>query len=353
MSILDRYLLMSLLRGGTPVFLLLLGLFGFFELAQQLNDVGKGSFESIDALRVTGFSLPRIAIDVLPVTCLLGCITGMGGLASQQEITMMRVSGMSVMRISRPLIWLVGVIVVVALGLQQFVIPEFERQASTLRAQAFRTGAQANGEFWTRSESILMRVGGVDFGRMPKDIEIYELDDKGLVTRLIQAKEADVLAATDWVLHGVTTTQFAGEVVSVERTDRELWISDLSPDQIFDLIVADYALAPLDLYRYIDHLRDNELDAHRYSVLLWQQLSLPVGLIAMALLGVPFIIGSFRLIPMGTRVTMGSMIGVFFYLSQRTLVQVGLLYGLPGALTGLLPVVVTLLIALVAIQRVK
>ena len=80
------------------------------------------------------------------------------------------------------------------------------------------------------------------------------------------------------------------------------------------------------VHAYVNHLEDNGLDSHRYRLVLWQQLSLPVGILAMALLGVPFVVGSTRTMAAGTRISIGIVVGILFYLTERTLGQVPLCF---------------------------
>ena len=91
----DRYLMLSMIRGGVPILGLLLGLFAFLTLAEELEDVGKGNFEVIDALNVMVYSLPKISLELLPVTSLIGVLVGLGTLGNQQELIALRAAGWS------------------------------------------------------------------------------------------------------------------------------------------------------------------------------------------------------------------------------------------------------------------
>ena len=351
MSRLDRYLFVALIRGGSPVLLGLLGLFGFIELAERLEDVGKGTFSSLDALRIVAFSLPRIGIDLLPVTCLIGTVVGLGALANTSEITAMRAIGLGLGRLTRPLLLLLGIVIVSVAAVQQYVVPDFERRSAGLRAHALASTSVQGDEHWTRSGSSLVRVGEVRYGMVPLDIEIYDFDDDGSIARLTQAASADVIRSDEWLLHEVAVTRFDADEAVRSHGDRLPWQSQIGPEQLATFVHADHALAPADLAGYIDHLEDNGLDAHRYRLLLWHQLSLPLGLAAMALLGVPFVSGSTRAIPLGTRVALGGAVGIAFYLLERTVTQVGLLYHLPAALTSLTPDLLALAAAATALWR--
>ena len=348
MTLLDRYLLRALLQGGAPVFLLLLGLFGFVALAEQLEDVGKGAFGTLEAVRVVGFQLPRIALELLPVTCLLGAVVGLGMLGNHAELTAMRTGGLSVLRLSRPLLLLLLGVAAAALIAQQTIIPNFEGQASYLRAHSFASTAKSGDAFWTRSKSSLVRIGGIEYGTMPQDLEIYELDSEGRVAQITQAAAADVLAPGEWLLRDVRRSRFRATGIEQSAHETLRWQSDIAPEQVAALVRADHALAPTNLLRYIAHLDDNGLDAHRYRVLLWQKLGLVVGLVGMGLLGVPFAFGIMRATSMGARVSLCALLGLGFHLLEQAAMQVGLLYRLPPALTGLAPDL-TVLAAAVAI----
>lgn len=351
MLLFDRYVLIALLRGAAPVVLLLLGLFGFLELAEQLEDIGKGSYTTNDALSVAGLHLPRILIDLLPVTCLLGSIIGYGALASAQELTVFRTSGWSVPRIALPVIVLAMIIATGVILAQQWLIPRLEQEASSLRVKTFSSSTREDAAYWTRQGDRLLRIGGVEMGMVPVDIEIYELGPSGLIRTLQQAKRADVLGARNWVLRDVTTLHFEPGGVRTSHVDVLPFVPDFNAEQIFTLINADHALAPLDLIRYVEHLRANGLESHRYEVLLWQQLSLPIGLVALSLLGLPVVMGSMRTMSLGARIAIGAAIGLGFYLVERLAMQLALLYHLPAPATGMLPDLVMLVIALLLLNR--
>lgn len=66
-----------------------------------------------------------------------------------------------------------------------------------------------------------------------------------------------------------------------------------------------------------------------YRLVLWQQLSLSLGIFGMALLGVPFVLGSTRSMAAGARISLGEVAGLLFCLLERTTGQLTLLYHLP------------------------
>jgi lipopolysaccharide export system permease protein len=351
----DRYLMLSMVRGGIPILGLLLGLFAFLTLAEQLEDVGTGNFEVIDALNVMAMSLPKISLELLPVTSLVGVLVGLGTLANQQELVALRAAGWSNFRIARPVLGLALAIILGAAACQQWIIPFLEQQIAALRANALESTnfEGEDAQFWTRSAGQMVRIGGVQFGLMPTDVEIYQRDETGHVGNLLQANRADIINASTWRLYEVQSTRVTGTGTESGFQAEMLWQSSLTPDQMATIITTAAALAPTDLIQYIAHLERNDLDSHRYRLVLWQQLSLPLGILGMALLGIPFVVGSTRSMAAGTRISIGIVVGILFYLLERTLSQVALLYSLPAIPLAVGPDLVILALAVFALMRAR
>lgn len=350
----DRYLMLSMIRGGIPILGLLLGLFAFLTLAEELEDVGKGNFEVIDALNVMLYSLPKISLELLPVTSLIGVLVGLGTLANQQELIALRAAGWSNFRLARPVLVLALAILTAATATQQWLIPVLEEQIAGLRANALEDAElEGDSEFWTRNENQIVRIGGVQFGLMPTDVEIFERNESGHVTRILNANRADILNSETWQLWDVVSTEIRTAGTRVGHTETLEWRSVLSPDQMATIITTAAALAPSDLIQYVAHLEENDLDSHRYRLVLWQQLSLPIGILGMALLGIPFVVGSTRAMAAGTRISIGVVIGILFYLGERTLGQVALLYNLPPIPLAMGPDIFILFLALYALSRAR
>ena len=341
MQLLDRYIATSFAKGILPVLMLLVGLFSFLALSEELEDVGKGAFQAVDAIKVVILTLPRRTIDILPVATLLGALLGLGAMANHREVLAVRASGMSPRRISWPVIQVALALIVVVAVLQNVAIPHWERTAGQFRSKQYTQAAGDNSrfgtEFWTRSENQLIRVGSVQFGRVPSDIEIYELDENGRLDQLTQAERADILSPEEWLLHGVRQSQLQQDHALERRLDNLRWRSVLSEKQMSSLIQPAEALSPIDLFQYIRRLDSNGLNTHRYRFIFWQQMSLPLALIAMSLLAVPFVLGSVRTMSIGQRVAIGGSIGVVFYLSEQISGNVALLNEFNPALAAFAP----------------
>jgi lipopolysaccharide export system permease protein len=129
------------------------------------------------------------------------------------------------------------------------------------------------------------------------------------------------------------------------------WNALLSAEQASVLILPLEALAPHDLLKTINNLNRNKLDTHHYEVVFWQQVSLLPSLLAMALLSLPFLLGSVRSVSASQRAMIGGLIGIGFYLLQQLSGHLAGILGLNPALVILAPPFVLLAIAIAAIRH--
>jgi len=351
MMILDRYIASSFLKGMIPVLLLLLALFSFMALSEELEEVGEGTFRLIDAFLVVLYTSPRRIVDLMPVTALLGGLMGLGALANYQELIAARGAGMSKARMARPVFQATLVVAVLVVLMQTLLIPISERAASELRSKSLEaTSFDAGGrlEFWTRSGENFVHVSDVLFGRILEGIEIYNTDEAGRLKTLIQARQATIIGTDSWLLEDVTRTQLSEMTATEDRLESIRWEHLLSQEQADILILPIEALAPYDLVRYIQYLRENDLDTHHFRVIFWKQISVVIAVIAMGLLSLPLLVGSTRSVSASQRIILGGIIGIVFYLLQQATGHLAGLFNLIPSVTILTPVLVLLAIAVIA-----
>ena len=243
---LDRHITISFLGGCLPVMLLLLSLFSFLTLAEELEDVGKGSYELLDALLVVLYTLPARLVELLPVTMLLGGLMGLGALANQQELIAMRAAALSSVRVSVPIAKLSIALICVVMLLQAWIIPILEYGATQVRAQTLvEAGGDSGTEFWTRNDCQFIRIGDIQRDRTLSDVEIYQFDTNGKLKQLLQTHRAELLDENTWLLHDVRRTELAGEQSETRIETRLIWEDLLTGEQAQTLITPAQALAPI------------------------------------------------------------------------------------------------------------
>ena len=100
MTILFRYLAKEIFFATLLVLVALLALFGVFDLIRELGDVGKGTYTLGQIVTYVLLSLPSHVYVIFPMAALIGTLFALSRLSSQSELTVMRMSGLSIAKLS-------------------------------------------------------------------------------------------------------------------------------------------------------------------------------------------------------------------------------------------------------------
>ena len=115
------------------------------------------------------------------------------------------------------------------------------------------------------------------------------------------------------------------------------------------MIVADPAdLSLRELRRTADYLESSGLDSRRPRFVFWSHVARLVAIPLAALLALPFLFGSLRVVETGARAMLGLGIGLGYFILQRMVESGTLAFGLDPLLLAWLPTAV-LVIALAAL----
>jgi len=292
MTILDRYIGRTVFFGTLTALAVLLALYIFMTYIGELQKVGQGQYTALRALQF-------------------------GTLASNSELTVMRAAGISVMRIT----WAV---MKVALLMMVAVVLIGEGLASHAEQYAYKLRASAMGKH------VSVNTGS--------GLWIREGDEAKRPLTLTYAPEA-IYEEGGWILKESAQTRFGEPRITTRRESETLWRGILEPGLIDVVAVEPEGLSTRELLRYIAYLEANGLDSARYWVAFWSKLASPLATGAMMLLAIPFIFGSMRSATMGSRLLTGTLIGIGFYLFNRGLGQLGIVYSIPPFLSATLPTI--------------
>ncbi|HJT51927.1 MAG TPA: LPS export ABC transporter permease LptG [Nitrosospira sp.] len=353
MTIVNRYLALQVLMGLGIATAVLLPLFGFLDLLDQLDDVGRGTYGVKDAFLHTALLLPRRFIQLAPFIALLGNVAALGRLAVGSELTALRVAGVSPAGISLPPLAVGLVLLLFITVLDQFVAPQFQQKAISSRAVALEKSAALGNQLgiWTRDERNILRIGEMLHPGRAADIELMHFDDNGFLLTYTYAKYADFVNGDTWELRDVITKTLTGNRVESVRTDIKQWKSFLNPDDISTLTKSPESLSPIELFLHVRFLRSTGQEADAYALALWRKAGVVLTTIAMLLLSIPFVFGSVRA-GLGNRLVFASMLGMCVYLFDQIIANVGLVLHFNPALTALFPGLTLIFLASFWLRRI-
>lgn len=354
MSLLDRYIGINIAGSTLIVLLVLMALFSLGALVAELDAVGKGGYTLVHAAQYVLLSMPRLMYQLFPVVALLGSVIGLGMMASNNELLVMRAAGVSVARIAVS-VSKVGVVwVLLALVLGEYVAPPAEKYAHAMRATAMteRFAITSGRGLWARDGRTFIHVSDVLSQHHVKGVSIYEFDPQRQLRQITVAESAHY-TGDEWRLTGVARSRIDSARVITEHLDAIPWRSLLNPDMIEVVAVKPDSLSITGLVAYIGYLADNGLSTDRYTLALWNKLVLPVTTMVMLFLSIPFIFGPLRSVGVGQRIFYGVLVGIGFYLVDKMFSYVGLAYAFPTAISATLPTVLFLALAVIMMSRVR
>lgn len=353
MRVLDLYIGKAVIGGAFLVMCVLLSLFVFIEFISELDVIGRGDYGAWEAFRYVLLSVPRLTYELMPMASLLGSLIGLGALASNNEIVIMRASGISLARITWAALKAGLLLVFFAIWVGEWVVADAEQSATEIRSSALagnKSVRTADG-FWTRDATDFINVRNVLPGGRLVGVYIYEFDAAHELRRISTARSA-TYERGQWHLEQVRRSEISRDGVTTEVLPSLVWGSQLSPDLLDIIAIKPDSLSVSGLYKYIRYLRLNGLSSGRYEVEFWTKIALPFATCVMVFAALPFVFGPLRSVGVGQRMLIGVLVGIGFYLFNQTVSYVGLVYEFDPLLSAVLPTVLLLAGAVYMMRRI-
>lgn len=364
-----RYLAREIYRSCAVVLLALLGLFTFFALVEDLDNVGD-KFSMPALLYMQALALPTRLYDLLPIGLLIGAVLALAGLAQRNELVILRVSGVSGMRLLG-MLWVVTLpLAIGATLLSEYVTPvaEIKSGEASLQFRGKASGAMMDSGYWFKEPT---RDGGtriINISKLLADgnvegVTLYEFepglqltsqstatkgtfsDDKLVLHDVAQIRLDDEAALA--LANARQPTTRPAEVIKLAQRELE---TTLSPDRLLARVLTPERMSLNTLLDYIAYLDHNQLDASRQEVALWRKVAYPFTLFVMITIATPIGFMQTRRGGVGAKVFAGILLGVGFFMLNQLALNVGMLSRWPHWLTALGPNIGAVLVALGALS---
>jgi lipopolysaccharide export system permease protein len=337
----DGYVMRTVGGAMFLVMMVVLSLDLIFGFIAELDDI-RNNYQILDALWYVFLTLPRRIYDYLPLGAFMGCLVGLGSMASSSELTVVRAAGVSLKRIVWSAMKPALVIVVMGVLIGEYLAPPAERVAQSYKAVALGAGsnvASASG-VWHKEGDSYIHLNAVQPNGVLHGVSRFQFDDDRQLLAASFAERA-IYQGDHWLLENVRTTSFEDDR-TVRVDDRTLrWETGLSPGVLSVLIVKPENLSMTGLYTYATYLGEQSLNASRYWLAFWKKALMPLGTAVMVLVAISFIFGPLRSVTMGFRVFTGLLVGLLFKYMQDFLGPMSLVYGFNPMLAVLVPIAVS------------
>ena len=345
--------------GGTVLFSILLvlaiivgldALTAFIDESQKISE----AYTFFDVSFFVLLTLPGRIYEYVPFAALIGCLIGLGQLASSSEIVVMRSAGVSIAR----LVWIVMQPTFLVAGsgflIGEYVAPHTEQIAQSQRAIALSRGDEIPGSrgAWNREGNTYMSFNAVEAQGVVHGINLLQFDDKRKLQSALRAERA-VFQGDYWTMENVVETRFASWGTTQSKHLSLRWDTGITPELLTMVAVAPEYLRIVDLYRYSRYLYQQGLDSDDYRLALWRKILQPLAIAGLVLVAISFIFGPLRDGTMGFRIFSGVLVGIVFRTLQDLLGPASLVFGFSPVYAALFPILICLVAGALMLRRAR
>ena len=353
--ILDRYIAKSVIKGCSLASFVLLSVFMFVDYVSQLEDIGKGDYGALQAVIYVFLGLPQRLYELSPSILLLGGIISLGALAANSELTVMRASGISTMRITRSVLQTGLFIAISVAALGEYVVPLTTSMAKAYRAEAMEKKLIVGGmnDIWVRDGNRYINIKQILPDHELRHVRVYELNDKRQLNSMIYAEKAQYQNEA-WVLDSIKRSDIseAGVKISFEK---QIILKRLIILELFSVLeVKSKDMSAANLLTYSQYLRDNNLDNDKYMLEFWIKIFTPFTCLAMLLIAMPIVFSTTpRSGGVGQRIILAILIGIIYYVINRAINHLGLVLNITPVLSASIPLFLVIILSSYFMRRVR
>lgn len=384
-----------------------------FAYLGELDSISD-SYGYFDALKYIFYKSPYFFEQFTPTGALLGAVIGLGLLANNSELIVMRAAGLSTYRIVGWVLQPAIIFVIIALAVNQYVLPETNLKANQIRKPDTALLASVDG-YWTLQNAPSQGNSGnetgdngyniiyIDYadanGNIGK-VKRWHLDENNRLTAVSEAAGGVYLSQTNqqqdsglssvikadqdllnykWELVDVTTLNLEdhsrigatednntkptkqkqsrqyvlnNDPLAIRQTQSEDVMSlPISPSSVYLLTRSAEDLSVTQLY---EHKLFNDSQGTRsleHEVALWQKLLSPLAILSLVIVACSFVFGSLRTHSLGLRIVVALVFGLLFSYMQDLTSFVSLATGASPLLMVLLPIIASTALGLYLIKR--
>ena len=352
LKIIDRYLWISTLQGLLIAWVALVILDVFFAFIYELGKTNE-LYSTAQAIVYLVYTLPSRFYEFFPTSILIGTLLGLGNLSANSEFTAMRAAGLSVRRIIFSVLKLGLLLAIGVFIVGEWLVPAADLQARNFKAHLKNKNIVLVGGagLWIKENKRIIHIGSVISRKQISDISIYTFNDDHTGLKSLTTS-SDATATDDgWMLKNKVNNTFSKKSIHKTKEDSVLKKDFVSSDILNVATVSPKQLSSSALNKIIKHQKENNLKTGKYELIYWKRYSVPLSALVMLILAMPFLFGSARGGGAGQRVFIGIVIGIVFFLANRLINELGVVYGLSPVLSAFLPSVIFLILGVLFLTK--
>lgn len=354
MNIIDRYIGQAVIAGVFSVLIILTAVYVVFAFGGESGKIGQADYTVWRAIEYSLYLVPRRIYELFPLSMLLGTMLGLGWLANNNELVIIRMAGISLIRIIGSIMKAAFMLMLLAIVIGEGIAPPLHQYATEQRMKSLNRLINVNTDYglWAKDGETFINVNRVQNDGRLIGVNLYQFAENNFIKRRISARQA-IYDGQQWQLKSVKETIYNDNSYIVNKYKNMKWKTLLDLSMVKTVATKPELLSVWKLKNYIKYLKNNDLAYSKYELVYWSKIFSPFTILAMVLLAVPFVFGSMRQVSIGKQILLGFMVGVTYYIGSRLIGQMGIVYGAPVILSALLPTLVVIALTLWSYRRIR
>lgn len=290
-------------------------------------------------------ALPAKLYQYAPLMVLIATASGIGLLARNSELTVLRAAGLSRARITAIAVAIFSPLFVGVWVFGEYGVPESERMHRQLMDAPEQRAMQ---RVWTREGDVFVvfeanRDGAVR-GRTS-----YQLNpDDRQVVEINAAKGAGL--ESQWVPEQMISMRLQPDAIRLNDPKVSSQSAEI-PKTVAWLLLDPDVLTLSELWQASTYLAAQGVNARQYEQLFWQRVLMPVALMILIVVAVSTSFGSFRQVDLATRVFSAVVLGLAYKYAVDLSSPFVFLLGWHPAFSAILPLCLPLVLIPLLLKR--
>ncbi|MCL5767966.1 LPS export ABC transporter permease LptG [Acinetobacter sp. ANC5681] len=310
-------------------------------LFTYLGELGslKPTYNAWQAFLYVIWGAPSYLYEILPVAALIGSVLGLGALASNSELIVMRSVGISLWRIVGWVMRSALLLIVLSFVLSEWVIPYTNEKAQSIKSQRSVAALGEVKGYWSREGQRFIYIDYANSQGQLRNIQAIDFDQNYRLQSFVTAEKGQFLKDGQWTLdksHQVDLLA-QGNAIKTDHEQQALGLA-LQPKYVHMVTLDPDDLSPSQLISFMQYLSEYSQVPKTYELAFWKKVTSPFALITLVLIACSFIFGPLRQQSMGFRLVIALFTGLGFFYLQDFLGYASLVYSPSPAWFVLLPI---------------
>jgi LPS export ABC transporter permease LptG len=339
-NIIDRYILREFLTILALVLVSVLALFIVVEFTEIAKDVRENGIAASTLIHYFRFQIFTILNWALPISVLVATLITFGILSKNNEVTAIKSGGVSLYRISAPIIFVAVILSVLAYLMLDFVLPYATQRSTEIKRRiegkpAAATSAQQKLWYLGKGRYLINFLAYDANAKQLSQVQVFEFHPS--VFRLTRRVYADRATWTGqaWAFENGWIRSFTDDgntTYTPITTPLPLFYPE-TPEDFSTQVTSTDQMTYAQLRRYVATLKESGYSADEQAVKLYAKTSWPAISIVMALIAMPF---AFRVGRRGALYGVGIalVLGIIYWIVYAIFSKFGEVGNLPPLLAA-------------------